>query len=361
MKTIISLTMIMGWVLLACPAAAEVAPADLNPLYIYVGTVEDGGWSKSLERGRLLTDQKYPGVNSRVLQNLPEAPEFMILVDKAIKACNSRLVIAASYGYGEFLTALAARHPQVAFVHITGYSTAPNLASAFSRIYQMRYLAGIVAGFTTQSNKIGYVAGYPIAEVIRGINAFTLGVRKVNPQAEVQVVWLDSWFDIAKEEHYACRLIENGCDVLAMHTDTTAIAQVCERKQVAFVGYSSNMREFAPSQFLVAPLWNWEVIFSRYYQQVIDGNFTPEYFYPDLSSSAIGLSEYGPRVSGPARQMVAAEKAKLLQQDDIFNGPIKDNQGQLRLLEGQRVTLQQLQTMNWFVQGVTEVNFTKNQ
>ena len=342
--------------LAAWPAKAEIAPTDLNPLYIYVGSVEDGGWHKALEAGRVLTDKMFPGVESKFLQNLPEGAEFMIQVEKLIKSCHPRLVIASSYGYGDFLPILANKYPQVYFVHLTGYNTAPNLASAFGRMYQMRYLSGIIAGMTTKSNQIGYVAAYPVAEIFRGINAFTLGVRKVNPEATVYVSWLNSWGDLNKEEAYTYRLIDQmNCDVITMHTDTTAIAQVCERRGVGFIGYSSNMREFAPTQFLVASLWNWEVVFSHYYKMVMRGDFNQEYYYPDLSSGAISLSEYGPRVSEEAKALVAGEMDKLRVQDDIFIGPIKDNQGRLVLKDGEKITLQQLQTMNWLIEGVQEL------
>ena len=209
-------------------AGEAVAPADLNPAYLYIGPVGDGGWSYAIDQGRLATDRNFPGVKSFFAESVLDGPESAFVMERFINLNKSKLIIAASYGYGQYVLNVAAKYPDVKFIHPSGTEKVDNVSTIFGRIYQARYLSGLVAGKMTGSNRIGFVAAHPIPEVIRGINAFTLGVRTVNPEAVVKVLWLYSWYDQPLEGKLTRQLIGEGHDVIAMHADTGGVARVCE-------------------------------------------------------------------------------------------------------------------------------------
>lgn len=335
---------------------AHISPQDLNPIYIHTGSVQDEGWAKAIEEGRIRTDQMFPGVSSVVVEAVPEDAEFMMVVEKLIKERNSRLVIACSDGYSELVAQMAAIHPEVFFVQLGGNQKQNNLSSAYARMYQLRYLTGIIAGHISKSGQIGYVGSYRVPQIIRGLNAFALGVRKVNPEARVYVAWLHDWSNFGMEQTHAMRLSSLGCDVMSIHTDTTAVAQWCERNKVPFIGYHVNMLQFAPHMFVTAPMWNWSEVLPRFYQQVLDDNFVAEVYFPDLSSGAIGMAPMGPGAPPALADLFKEEYDRLHWRDDVFLGPIRNNQGIVKIPEGRHASDEELWSMDWLVEGVEEAN-----
>ena len=350
--------MLFLFVLCACSVAggafaAPVPVEEINPGYIYIGPVGDGGWTYMQDVGRQAVDKEFPNLKSTIVESVAEGPEVVPVMERLIRQNKSKLIFACTFGYMDFVQDVAKKYPDTIFMHVSGYKRAENVGTMFGRMYQPRYLSGLVAGKMTESGNIGYVAAHPIPEVIRMINAFTMGVRKVNPEATVKVIWLFSWFDPGKEKEAAKALIESGCDVVAMHADTGAVAQACEEAKVYVIGYNNDMSQYAPTMHLTAPIWNWERLFAPIIQQVADGTWKSQDIWWGLKEGAVDLAPYGPAVPEDVRAMVNGEKAKIVSGEwDVFTGPVKDQSGEVRIKEGDKMSDADIWSMNWFVEGV---------
>ena len=218
---------------------------------------------------------------------------------------------------------------------------------------QARYLSGIVAGMKTQSNKLGYVAAFEIPEVVRGINAFTLGAQSVNKDITVKVNWTHTWYDPAKEKEAAKALLDAGCDVLAQHQDSTATQQAAEEKGVFAIGYDLDTRASAPKAYLTAPLWHWGKYYAAEVQKILDGNWKQENYYGDIKDGMIDLAPL--TANAPEGAQAAVDKAKAAIVDgslNVFAGPLKDQTGAVKIPEGTAMTFEQMMSVDWFVQGV---------
>ncbi|PKM54338.1 MAG: BMP family ABC transporter substrate-binding protein, partial [Firmicutes bacterium HGW-Firmicutes-3] len=228
-----------------------VTNEDVTVGFIYVGPIGDGGWTYAHDQGRLYLEEQL-GVKTIYKESVPETQdveqEMRNMIDQG-----ATVIFATSFGYMDFMEKLSGDFPEVAFLHCSGYKTTDNMANYFGRIYQARYLSGIVAGMKTETNKIGYVAAFPIPEVIRGINAFTLGAQSVNPDVEVEVVWTSTWYDPAKEKEAAIAMLDNGADVIAQHQDTAGPQQAAEERGLWSVGYNTDMSAMAPKAYMTAP------------------------------------------------------------------------------------------------------------
>nr|HPR90142.1 BMP family ABC transporter substrate-binding protein [Synergistaceae bacterium] len=212
---------------------------------------------------------------------------------------------------------------------------------------------GLVAGKMTKKNRIGYVGAHPIPEVIRGINAFTQGVRKANPEAEVQVIWIFSWLDPGKEKEAAKALIDSGVDILAMHADTGATPQAAEEAGIYVIGYNNDMSAYAPTKHLTAPIWDWGMVYKETIGQVIKGTWQPSHIWYGLKEGMVALAPYGKDVPDLVKALVDVEKAKIVSGEwDVFHGPVKDQSGEVKVPEGAAMTDGEMLSMNWFVEGV---------
>ncbi|HKK33520.1 MAG TPA: BMP family ABC transporter substrate-binding protein, partial [Desulfomicrobiaceae bacterium] len=229
----------------------------------------------------------------------------------------------------------------------------PNMANYFGRMYQARYLSGIVAGEMTTSNVLGYVAAFPIPEVIRGINAFTLGARSVNPDVQVRVVWTKTWYDPATEKEAAKSLLDVGCDVIAQHQDSPGPQEAAQEKGVYSIGYNSDMSPFAPKSHLTAPVWNWGPFYTEMVEQVRNGTWKSDSYWIGIDKDIVGLAPFGPMVPEEVRKDVQAGKAALKDGSlKVFAGPVKDQTGTVRIADGKVAADKDLLGMTWFVQGV---------
>ncbi len=346
------------FVLCACSVAGAavagpVPVEEINPGYIYIGPVGDGGWTYMQDMGRREVDKMFPGLKSTIVESVGEGPEIVPVMERLIRQNKSKLVFACSFGYMDFVLDVAKKYPDVTFMHVSGYKRTDNVGTMFGRMYQPRYLAGLVAGSMSKSGNIGYVAAHPIPEVIRMINAFTLGVREVNPKATVKVIWLFSWFDPGKEKEAAKALIESGCDVLGMHADTGAVAQAAEEAKVYVIGYNNDMSQYAPTMHLTAPIWNWAKLFAPIVQQVKDGMWKSEDIWWGLKEGAVDLAPFGPAVPEDVRKKVEGQKARIINGEwDVFTGPIKNQGGELKVKEGEKMSDADVWSMGWFVEGV---------
>lgn len=339
----------------AAPAFAALGPIkleDQKPTFIYVGPVGDGGYNYMHDLGRKMMDKKNPGIKSSIVESVPEGPDAERVMETAIRN-GSKVIFANSFGYMDHVINVAKKHPDVYFMHCSGYKTAPNVSTYFGRMYQPRYLSGLVAGAATKANLIGYVAAYPIPEVIRGINAFTLGVRKVNPKAKVKVVWIFSWHDPAKEKEATKALFDAKCDTIGMHADTGGAPQAAEELGMWVIGYNCPMGKYAPTRHLVTPTWNWGMYCDYAVKKIAKGEWKSEQVWWSMKDGMVGLSEYGKAVKPETKKLVEAEKQKILSGKwDVFYGPIKGQDGKVMVPQGKHMSDGDMLSMSWFVEGV---------
>ena len=334
------------------PKAEEKKPEKIKVAFMYVGPVGDAGWTFEHDKGRKYLAEKMPDVETTYVESVPESADAeRVLTEMAEKG--NKVIFATSFGYMDYVIKVAQKYPKVVFMHATGFKTAPNAGTYFAREYQARYLSGIVAGKATKANLIGYVAAHPIPEVIRGINAFTLGVRSVNPKAKIKVVWTNTWYDPGKEKEAAKSLLEVGADVIAQHQDTPAPMQAAEEKGKLGVGYNSDMRPYAPKAVMTGPVWNWGPYYVKVVEAVKNGTWKPDQYWGPMSEGVIDLGPYGPMVPDDVKKLVDTKKQEIITGKwDVFTGPIKDQKGELNVKEGQRMTDPDMLSFNWFVEGV---------
>ena len=320
--------------------------------FVYVGPVGDAGWTYSHDLGRLEME-KLPYVEpSTYIESVPEGAESARVINGLVRRGHN-LILTTSFGYMDATIDVAKRNEDVIFMHCSGYKTADNVGTYFGRMYEPRYLSGIIAGQMTEKNIIGYVAAFPIPEVIRGINAFTLGVRSVNPDAQVRVVWTQTWFDPGVERDAADSLLDVGADVLAMHQDAPATLQAAEARGAYVIGYNSDMRHFAPNAFLTAPVWNWGVLYTQLAEAVHKGTWKSEQIWWGLKEGLIGLADLSDRIPAPLQAQVK-ERAAAIAAGTFhpFTGPIKDRDGKEVVAAGQVMSDADMLSMNFFVEGV---------
>lgn len=320
--------------------------------FIYVGSVGDGGWTYAQDQGRLYL-AKETGVETIYKENVKEdAAEVQKVAEDMInQGCT--VIFGTSFGFMDGMVMEAKKHPEVKFLHCSGSKTDTNLGTYFGRMYQMRYLSGIVAGMKTKTNKIGYVAAFDIPEVVRGINAFTLGVQSVNKDAVVAVKWTHTWYDPAKEKEAAKALIDEKCDVITQHQDSAGPQQAAEEAGISSIGYDSDMKDAAPKAYMTAPVFNWGPYFVTQIKAIQAGTWKAESYWGPVNDGVVGLAPL--TANAPAGAQAAIDKAKAdieSGKNKIFTGPIKDQTGAVKVADGQTMTDKEMLEFNWFVQGV---------
>lgn len=339
-------------------ASATTSGEKTKVAFVYVGPIGDAGWTWAHDQGRKALEQNVPNVETAYQESVPETAADAERVIRDFAQKGYKVIFTTSFGYMDPTINVAKDFPDTVFVHISGYKTAANVGTSFGKIEEPRYVSGMIAGKMTQSNQLGYVAAFPIPEVIRGINAFTLGVRKVNPNATVKVVWTNTWFDPQKERQAAEALLDGGADVIAQHQDTTGPMQAAEARGKFGVGYDADMSKFAPKAVLTSPIWNWGVFYTDVVKQVQAGTWKTNQYWGGWKDGLVDLAPLGPMVPADVKQMAEAEIAKFKsgKQDifTIFTGPIKDQTGAEKVPAGQALTADDLlsEKMNWFVEGV---------
>ncbi|MDY0059668.1 MAG: BMP family ABC transporter substrate-binding protein [Myxococcota bacterium] len=336
----------------AAPRAATPPGEKLKVAFLYVGPVGDGGWSWAHDQARQQLEQTFPWVETAYLESVPEgAGAVRALSGFAEKGY--KLILATSFGYMDPVLEVAARYPDTIFMHCSGYKRAKNVGTYFGRMEEAKYLAGIIAGKMSKSGKIGFVAPHPIPEVVRHINAFTLGVRAVAPTMTVHVVWTNSWFDPGKEKQAALSLLDAGCDVIATGADSVAPLQAAQERGALAIGYDSDGRAFAPRAFLTAPVWDWSVVYQPLVQQVRDGTWQSSDFFGGLASGVVKLAPLADQVPPAVRTLVAEAEQKLRTGELVlFIGPLVKQDGTLALQPGVKATDPEILKMDYFVQGV---------
>ena len=334
-------------VMIAAPAMAK----DFQVGFVYVSPIGDAGWSYAHDQGRLFID-KMDGVSTSFVEAVPEGPDSeRVMLNMARKDYD--LIFATSFGYMDPMLKVAGKFPNITFMHCSGFKTAANMGNYFGRMYQARYLSGIVAGAMTKSNTIGYAAAFPIPEVIRGINAFTLGAQSVNPKVQVRVVWTKTWYDPATEKEAAKSLLDVGADVIAQHQDSPGPQEAAQEKGVYSIGYNTDMSAFAPKSHLCAPIWNW----GPFYKEVVDGvrkgTFEAKPYWYGMENGIVDLSPMSDMVPADIQKAVMAKKDAIKAgQMKVFTGPVKDQAGKMRIPAGKAAADGELLGMDYFIQGV---------
>ncbi len=322
--------------------------------FVYVAPVGDLGWSWSHDAARQEIEEEFgDAVETSFIENVPEGPEAeRVIRDYAQQGYD--LIFTTSFGYMDPTATVAEEFPDTWFVHISGYHTADNMSNVFGRMYQSRYLSGLVAGSATESNIIGYVAAFPIPEVIRGINAFTLGVREANPDAEVRVVWTNTWFGPPEEKEAAEALLAAGADVIAQHQDTTEPQKAAADAGAVSIGYNSDMASFVGDTVLTSPVWNWGVKYIDIVQQVMDGTYAPESYWGGLTENLVDLAPFSERVPEDVVSLVEEQRELIMSGEwDVFCGPINGQNGNLVVEEGKCLTDAEMLSQDYFLEGVS--------
>jgi basic membrane protein A len=333
------------------PEAPPVAEArEIKAAFVYVAPIGDLGWTWAHEQGRLMLEEM--GIETAYIENVPEGPDAeRVIRDFAEKGYD--LILTTSFGYMDPTVTVAEEYPETWFVHISGYKTAPNLSTVFGRMYQPRFLSGLVAGMATETNKIGYVAAFPIPEVIRGINAFTLGVRTANPEATVHVVWTNTWFGPPEEKEAAEALLDEGVDVIAQHQDTTEPQKAAAERDAVSIGYDSDMRAFVGDTVLTSPVWNWGAKYIDIVKKIAAGTYSTESYWGGMDDGIVALAELSPNVPDDVAALVDNYQTKILTTDwDVFCGPVKGQNGELSVATGTCMSDEEMLNMSWFVEGV---------
>jgi basic membrane protein A and related proteins len=333
--------------------APAVTSGPLKVAFGYVTPIQEYGWVHQHEIGRKAVEAAFKGkVKTTYVENVPEGPDAERVIRDLAQQGN-QLIFTPSFGYMEPTLKVAREFPKVKFESITGYKTAPNVAVANARYYEGRYLAGIAAGRMTKTNLAGYVAGFPIPEVLQGINAFTLGMRSVNPKAQVKVVWLGTWFDPAKEREAAMTLFDQNVDVVSFHTASTAVMEAAQERGKMAVAYHSDMRKIAPDAQIAAVTHHWGDYYVRRVQAVLDGTWKPGNFWGGVAQAMVRCGDFGGKVPKSVQQEVLARQSDIATGKVLpFAGPIRDNQGKLVVAKGHSLTDPQILGMNYLVEGV---------
>ena len=340
----------------AAPAEKAEAPKEepktIKAGFVYVSPVGDAGYSYAHDQGRKAVDA-LDYATTAFVESVPEgADSERVIRNMARKGFD--VIFTTSFGYMDPTIKVAKEFPDVAFMHCSGFKKSENVNNFFGRIYQSRYLTGLVAGAMTKSNKLGYVAAFPIPEVIRGINAFAIGAREMNPDAEVRVVWTKTWYDPALEKDAAKSLLDAGCDVIAQHQDSPAPQEAAQEAGAYSIGYNSDMSSFAPKAHLTSAIWNWGPMYVKTVEQVKNGTWQGNQSeWWSMQDGVVDIAPMGPMVPEDIKAKVNAHKEALQAgKDAIFAGPIKNQKGEVVIAEGTTIPDGDLLGMTWFVEGV---------
>jgi len=324
---------------------------DIKVAVVYIGVPGDAGWTYQHDQG-IAELEKNLGIEVKRVENIADNADSQKTYEQ-LAADGYDLIFGTSFGYGDPMLAVAANYPDTCFEWATGYKTAENLGTYFGAAEEARYLTGLAAGKATQNGKIGYVAAFPIPEVLRGINAFTIGVREVNPEATVQVQWTKTWFDPTLEGEAAQALVDAGVDVLAQHQDSTATGEVAKNAGIKWAGYNSDTSSFAPEAWLTAPTWDWGPYYTQTAEAVAAGTCPTDQYYGTMADGMVTLASFGDSVDADTQAMIEEKKQAIIDGTFApFSGPLNNQDGTQILAEGESATLDQLLGMDFFVEGV---------
>ncbi|VTU23308.1 Purine-binding protein precursor [Variovorax sp. PBL-H6] len=338
------------------PAPSAAAPAPAGPLNIgfaYVGPVGDGGWTFAHDNARKALEKQFGDkIKTSFVENVPEGADAERVLRDLVSQGN-KLIFGTTFGYMEPMLKVANDNKDVKFEHATGFKTAENMRTYDSRTYEGAYMAGIIAGAMTKSNKLGVVGSVPIPEVLRNINSFTLGAQSVNPKISTNVVWVNEWNNPPKETEAATALINGGADVLFQNTDSPAVLKTAQEKGKRAFGWDSDMTAYGPKAHLASAVINWTPYYTKTVQEVLDGKWTTGQTWWGVKEGAIDIVSIAEDVPAEAKAKVEEVKKGLKDGSfSIWKGPIVGQDGKELVAAGAAVDDKFLSGVNFYVKGV---------
>lgn len=344
-------------VVLTAAGLGSIAQAQQDPLkvgFVYVSPIGDAGWTYQHDLARQQMEQALGDkVTTSFVESVAEGADAERVI-REMAASGHGLIFATSFGYMNYVDRVSKQFPDVKFMHATGYKSGPNFNNYNARFYEGRYLTGVIAGEMTKSDVLGYIAAFPIPEVLQGINAFTLGAQSVNPDIEVRVIWVNSWYDPGKEREAAMALIAQGADVITHHTDSTAAVQAAQEKGVYAVAYHSDMSKYGKDAHLTATTHHWGDYYTQAAQKALAENGMAESIWGGIKDGFIDLAPINPVVPQATQDKVAALKQQIKDGSfHPFTGPIVAQDGKEVLPAGQPMSDEALGQMNYYVKGVS--------
>ena len=328
-------------------------PAPFKAAWVYVGPVGDAGWTFAHDQGRKAVEAEFGAkVATTFVEKVPEGADAeRVIRDLAVQG--NKIIFATSFGFMEPMLKVAAEFPGVKFEHATGYKTAPNMRIYDSKFYEDTYLAGIIAGTMTKTGTLGFVGSFPIPEVLRNINAFTLGAQSVNPKIRTRVVWVNTWFDPPKESEAAQSLLNGGADVLLQNTDSTAVLQTAEKNGKLAFGWDSDMSAFAPKAHLGSAIVDWSNYYKKAVKDAMEGTWKTERTVWGVKEGQNDLVKIADSVPEGARKKIDELKAAMKAGTfEVFTGPVVDNTGKERLAKDAKADQDWKDKVDFYVRGV---------
>jgi len=334
-------------------AAAPAKPEPLKIAFAYVGPVGDGGWTFAHDNGRKAIEKEFGDkVVTSFVEKVPEAADAERVFRDMVGQGN-KLIFGTTFGYMEPMLKVATDAKDVKFEHATGYKTADNLRTYDSRTYEGAYMAGVIAGSMTKTNTLGVVGSIPIPEVVRNINAFTLGAQSVNPKIKTKVVWVNEWFNPPKETEAATALINGGADVLMQNTDSAAVLKTAEEKGKRAFGWDSDMTAYGPKAHLGSAIINWAPYYIKATRDALEGKWTTGKAWWGVKEGAIDMVSIADDVPAEVKDKVAKVKAGLADGSfSIWKGPITDNTGKVQIEKDKVADDEFLGGIKFYVKGV---------
>ena len=338
---------------LGTAASASFAEDPTKVGFVYIGPVGDYGWTYEHDRARLEVEEYFGDkVETTYVEKVPEGADAERVIRQLAQSGND-VIFTTSFGYMNPTLKVAKKFPNVVFEHATGYERAKNLSTYVLRTYEGRYLSGLAAGMTTKTNTIGYIASFPIPEVIRDIDTVYMAAKSVNPDVKIKIMWVSTWYDPVKESEAANALIDQGVDVLIQHTDSPAPLMAAEKRGVKGIGQASDMSKFAPNAHMFSIRDDWSPHYIEVIKNVKAGTWKPQDFWGGFAENMLDVASINPNLPEDVVAKVKEYEAKIKSGEfHPFTGPIKDNQGNVVVPAGHTLTDEELAGVNWYVEGI---------
>jgi simple sugar transport system substrate-binding protein len=339
---------------LAATIGTASAQDKIKACWIYVGPIGDHGWSYQHDQGRLHVEKELGDkVETVYIENVSEGPDAERTIERLARD-DCAIVFTTSFGFMEPTLKVAAKYPDVKFEHATGFKRADNVATYNAKFHEGRYVIGQIAARVSKTGQAGYVASFPIPEVVSGINAFMLGAQSVNPDFKLRVIWVNSWYDPGKEADAAKVLFGQGADIITQHTDSTAPLQIAEEEKKHGFGQASDMTKFAPNAQLTSIVDDWSGYYVERVQAVLDGTWKQVDVWGGLDSGMVAMAPFTNMPDDVAQ--MAAETTEAIKSGKLhpFTGPISNQAGEEVVAAGATMADKDVLGMNWYVKGIDD-------
>lgn len=362
---VVFLTLALVFGMAACGSNGDKGSEDeeLTVGFIYIGSKNDGGFSEAQHEATMAMEEHFAGKVKTIITEEVDDTNKQAALDAATNMIDSGadVIVGCSFGFMDALDELAnsGDYDDIKFLHFSGYKmNDTNFGNYFGATEEPRYLTGIIAGLQTETNKLGYVAAHNITEVQIGINAFTLGAQSVNPDVDVKVVFINSWYDPAQEKQAAEALLEQGCDVIAQHSDTPGPQEAAQAAGAYAIGYNldNSGLEGVEDAYLTSPIWHHEVFLIPTIQAIMDGEWTPESYYGTIADGYMDIAPMTDLVPKDTQDKVNEVMDKMKAGEfPVFVGPIEDNKGNIVVKEGETLDREAIWKIDYLIKGVSAI------